>query len=416
MKVVHIAHSLKGGAGIGLLRYHLALLAEGVDSRILVAEGENNAYVALLKRCRTSLLDKFKRRLHLSGEANLSIMKRLSSLDTIAGGKGNFEQFSPPYSDYEINNNEWVKKADIVNLHWVAWILDWERFFKNFEKSVVFTLHDQQPYLGGFHYHTDLDRNSHLWSLESEVRDIKKQALGEHRKVGVVSNSRWNTSEALTSGFFGKRATIETIHYPLDCEVYFPREKVSAKEAFGIRGDRLVLGFAADNLKVKRKGVMELLEAITLLPKRLVENLSLMSFGGRWENGMLKDIGIPHVHLGFIDSDILKVAAYSAMDIFVVPSHVEAFGLTAIEAQACGTCVLSSPVSGLLDADVTHQDSKGLKRPYTSEELSEKIAELLKESTKRDSLARDGREHVLTQHDPAMIGRKLIAFYERLLS
>ena len=41
---------------------------------------------------------------------------------------------------------------------------------------------------------------------------------------------------------------------------------------------------------------------------------------------------MPWLHLGHVESDAVKAAAYSAMDLFVVPSLAEAFGQTAIEA------------------------------------------------------------------------------------
>ena len=37
MKVLHIALSARGGAGAGMLNQHLALLAQGIDSKVLVA-------------------------------------------------------------------------------------------------------------------------------------------------------------------------------------------------------------------------------------------------------------------------------------------------------------------------------------------------------------------------------------------
>jgi glycosyltransferase involved in cell wall biosynthesis len=68
------------------------------------------------------------------------------------------EQFSHPFSRYRIEQHPWVREADVINLHWVSCFLDYARFFATVEKPIVWTLHDQNPYLGGFHYEWERDR------------------------------------------------------------------------------------------------------------------------------------------------------------------------------------------------------------------------------------------------------------------
>ena len=49
---------------------------------------------------------------------------------------------------------------------------------------------------------------------------------------------------------------------------------------------------------------------------------------------------------GRIHQEILPVY-YSAADVLVVPSHYESFGLVTLEAMACGTPVVATPVGAM---------------------------------------------------------------------
>lgn len=66
----------------------------------------------------------------------------------------------------------------------------------------------------------------------------------------------------------------------------------------------------------------------------------------------------PDVHwLGYRTGNDL-IEAYSALDVFVLPSKFETFGLVLLEALACGTPVAAYPVHGPID--VIHDSSVGI--------------------------------------------------------
>ena len=150
MKIVHISTSDKGGAGIAALRLHKGLLQQNVDSSFLSlfgsGTGETNSEFNINPSVQLSNLQKIKRKFGLpvtQVERNLRMLK---------GIKGDYEIFSFPFSDFQIEQHPLVQSADIINLHWVAGLINYPSFFKFIKKPVVWTLHDMNPFMGGFHY------------------------------------------------------------------------------------------------------------------------------------------------------------------------------------------------------------------------------------------------------------------------
>src|SRR5471030_2270548 len=63
------------------------------------------------------------------------------------------EVFSDTSTTLNIFSSEKIRQADVLNLHWVAGILDYSGMQKGFSgKTIVWTLHDMNPFTGGCHY------------------------------------------------------------------------------------------------------------------------------------------------------------------------------------------------------------------------------------------------------------------------
>lgn len=129
----------------------------------------------------------------------------------------------------------------------------------------------------------------------------------------------------------------------------------------GLAAARQWLGFTPDHpivLFVGRfepvKGIDRLLTAMTYLRRR--DSLRLVLVGGdgpaspatRRLKKQACELGLQDVvtFAGRIDQDRLP-PYYSAADVLVVPSHYESFGLVGLEALACGTPVVATPVGAM---------------------------------------------------------------------
>jgi glycosyltransferase involved in cell wall biosynthesis len=86
--------------------------------------------------------------------------------------------FSIDYSPLGQPMMESANKATIVHLHWVCDFIDYEYFFSNLPVGIpiFWTLHDMNPFMGGFHYEGDQSRNIQLHLIDKYYFNVKKNA------------------------------------------------------------------------------------------------------------------------------------------------------------------------------------------------------------------------------------------------
>ncbi len=166
--------------------------------------------------------------------------------------------------------------------------------------------------------------------------------------------------------------------------------KEDEKRRFGIESTDYVVGFAARI--VENKGWQELLFAISRLKNK---NIRLLIAGTGPDEGrllhMINDLHLDDYveYIGFVD-DIVRF--YSCIDFFIIPSHREPFGLTALEAQACGIPVLASNVEGL--NEVVEDKKTGLLfEQGNARDIAEKICFLIENTDLKVNLIRKGLDN-----------------------
>jgi glycosyltransferase involved in cell wall biosynthesis len=126
--------------------------------------------------------------------------------------------------------------------------------------------------------------------------------------------------------------------------------RAEAREALGLPLGRPTIVTA--RRLVRAKGIEALIDAVELVRKS-IPDVMLVVVGtgplGETLRQTVRDRALEsNVHFtGFISDDQLQLA-YRAADLFVVPSiAMEGFGLVVIEAMACGTPAMVTPIEGL---------------------------------------------------------------------
>ncbi|NCS88853.1 MAG: glycosyl transferase [Ignavibacteria bacterium CG2_30_36_16] len=108
-------------------------------------------------------------------------------------------------------------------------------------------------------------------------------------------------------------------------------------------------------------------------------------------------------------SDVL-----SAMDVFVFPSHAEAFGIALAEAMSIGLPSVCSNSEGVLDIAVDNETSY-LFKTRDGLDLKNKIEMLINSSEKRSRFGRAARKRAIEHFDIKNLTDKIIELYNSLI-
>jgi glycosyltransferase involved in cell wall biosynthesis len=126
--------------------------------------------------------------------------------------------------------------------------------------------------------------------------------------------------------------------------------RADARRALGLPLDRPIV--ATVRRLAHTKGLEELIDAVDLMRRAVPDVLVVLAGAGPLEADLRARVaarGLERwIHFAGRVSDELLPAFYRAADLFVVPTvALEGFGLVVLEALACGTPALVTPVAGL---------------------------------------------------------------------
>jgi len=314
-------------------------------------------------------------------------------------------------------------ESDIIHLHWI-------NSFVNFtekeilKKSLVWTLHDSNPFTGLCHSHVDCGRyknqcgccpilNSDKPEDISNITFLLKQKRYKKLNLQIVCPSKWMTERVKESSLLGD-FRVTTIQHGLDATLFSPVGKDCAKEVLKLENTRMVVLYGAVNARQNRlKGYHLLDHALQHLKEKYSRNdIQIIIFGESEISD--RDPYFDTKYLGNISDDRLLSIIYSAADVMVVPSIQESFGQTASEALACGTPVAAFATSGLLDI-VDHKRNGYLARPFESHDLAEGIKWCL-ENNYDGNLSQNAREKVMNNFTLDIMTESYQSLYESILN
>lgn len=393
LKILHISESdLGGGAALAAFRQHQALRESGLDSTMVVDRKRSNdptvRSLSPIMNLPTRVANKFR---------SWQMSSELAAYKPTASPR--LELFSDDRVAKSFNWTEIIEAADVVNLHWIAGMLDYQRFFKIVprSKAIVWTLHDMHAFTGGCHYSYECQAFTNQCGYCPQLglihkNDFSYRVLG--RKLSalagrdpnntlIVADSHWLAEQARISALF-KDFTVKVIHYGVDARIFNPSRRGVAKAALGIPEETQVVLFVADNVTNYRKGFDLLCEALSYVA--LEQPPLLLSVGS---SGDLPTFQQEHRALGSITSEFFLSLVYSASDVFVAPSRAEAFGQVALEASACGTPVVAFDTGGL--PDIVEDSRSGLLvRAGETKSMAQAIMQILSDTRLKDRMGQRG--------------------------
>lgn len=407
MKVVHICTSLNGGAGLCASRIMEATRKIGVDARAVIVYGNKSDYVDVVNedipRSRFTLIKKFQRLIMLMGLWPQS--RRLAKkIERNRKDEKHQTVFTSPVTAYtKLANHPWVKEADIIHLHWIGNFVDYRSFFKNVKQPIVWTMHDQNPGLGGFHFQLwKDDAPTKLKKLDDELMVIKRKAYDQIGSMTLVTISSVMDEYAKSNSLLSRFPRVK-IPNGVDGEAYVPIDKKTARKTLGIPDGSIVFLFVAEMINEERKGLDKLVSAIekTDVPSKMLICL------GRYRQ--VPTASFPIRCEGHIPNSHLQSIYYSVADYYVIPSTLEAFSQSQLEAMACGTPVISFPCSGA--SDLINESNGIVCDGFTEDDLVKGINLALSRAYDAKSI----RESLLSRYSYDQIGKQYIENYHQCL-
>lgn len=354
MKILIVSTTDIGGAANACLRLHEGLIKNGCDSDVLVSKKQRNIYRTHVLNPNYTIFQKLQL-IFFKLLKFLRIYKFQSKENKfISSRSSNLEMFSYPNSNYDITKSDLYKKADVVNLHWVANFLDYKSFFQKNKKPVVWTLHDMNPFTGGDHYKELFDgidakgkplkRTKTKKEIDESdaILEFKKKVVKRVKNLTIVVPSRWLQYEAANSDVFKGKKVIH-IPYGIDGDIFDLKDKVHSREVFNIPENKKVILFVSESINNSRKGFALLEKAFEKLSS---DKILLCAIGNI---NISSDNSENVVKLGPIYDERLMALAYSAADLFVIPSLMDNLPNTVLESIMCGTPVVGFEVGGIPD-------------------------------------------------------------------
>jgi len=311
---------------------------------------------------------------------------------------------------------------DIIHLHWISKGFIQFKSLSDFNKPIVWTMHDMWPFTGGCHYSGDCQKYTDFCGtcpmLKSEkVHDLSRRLnLAKHEIYNRIDNlifvtpSHWLAECARQSSLLSK-AQIYTIPNPIDTELFKPIDQIKARTGLGLPlREKIVLFTAMKAVEDERKGYRYLIEALS---KCNTGEILLMVVGSDKPTGIEpKNLNIRF--MGVIDDPETLSKCYNVCDVMALPSLQDNLPNTGMESLSCGKPVVAFNVGGIPDM-IDHKKNGYLATYKSSEDLYEGIRWVLYEADK-NTLNLNARRKALNQYDQAIVMEKYLDLYRTILN
>lgn len=327
MRVLHLATSSQGGAGIAAERIVQAQKEFGIVSNLLTRENQSKNIRIFL----ATIIGK----LVTLGSSFLARPKYgfISPISVSTVSLKDVENFGP----------------DVINIH------NWYNFlsFRDIQKlskryPLVFTLHDSRLASGGCHYTFDC-RNFEQGCLkcpasksDSLIAYSKKEldkALESLKSFSIVTPSKWLMDEIKHSSIFRESSEQMVIGNPIN--------RNRNLRTLTSLSSPIQMCFISATLEAEYKGLPMLKIALCKLAQdnpNLKVEVNLVGFSRSnhdWESG-----GVRVKSLGSLESNQVRVLLESS-DLLLVPSQLDNYPSVITEAQLAGVLVVATRVGGI---------------------------------------------------------------------
>ncbi len=236
----------------------------------------------------------------------------------------------------------------------------------------------------------------------------------------VITNSTFSSREVSKYGV--KEDKIHKITPGVDLDKFKPDlECADIKKNLKLDDKKVLLTVSR---LVRRKGIDTVIEALPIIIKEF-PNIRYLVVGKGEESEDLKKFakskGVENnvVFVGYVPDDELP-KYYNTCDIFLMPNRetvgeetVEGFGISFIEASACGKPVIGGASGGTKDA-VINGETGFLIDPENIQEMANLIGRLLKDGNYAATIGNNGRKRAEQEFGWQLRAQRIEKFLEKV--
>ena len=227
---------------------------------------------------------------------------------------------------------------------------------------------------------------------------------------GVTAVSKFLQEE--TRKNFNVQRPIEVIPNFVNCDTYLRTDNVASRAQYAPQGE-VILGHLSNFRPVKR--VDSVIEVFARVRKELPAKLLLIGDGPERNNieYLVRDKGLQE-DVFFTGKQTAVAEILSTLDLFLLPSQQESFGLAALEAMACEVPVVASRVGGLPEV-VTHGEDGYLADPEDVDEMAGYALEILRDPKRNRDMGKRARENTQKRYCSSGIIPLYEEFYRKVI-
>lgn len=231
------------------------------------------------------------------------------------------------------------------------------------------------------------------------------------RSDGITAISQYLRNMTLRE--FELDCPIELIYNFVNCDRYKRDENQEKRSVWAPDGEPIV-AHLSNFRPVKR--VVDVVEIFDLILKKVPAKLLLIGDGPERATAewmvRKKCIG-RHVH--FLGKQPSVHDLLGLIDLFLLPSDLESFGLAALEAMACEVPVIASNVGGVPEV-IRHGVDGYLVKPRDVETMAKYAVDLLSNPERRREMGKQAREGAQAQFCASKIIPQYEEYYRRVLA
>ena len=206
---------------------------------------------------------------------------------------------------------------------------------------------------------------------------------------------------------------VEIIPNFVDSDKFTPEFRSESRRAAFARPGEFLLGHMSNFRPVKR--VLDVIRIFQILHRDLPARLLMIGEGVDLEpaRNLAAELGIME-HVTFLGPVDQVPEVLAQLDLFLLPSEYESFGLAALEAMACGVPVVASRTGGLPEV-IEDGESGCLCEVGDVKSMAARAEELLSNPRKMERFTAAARERAQNQFQPGGVVDTYESFYLKII-